>query len=208
MDLMAALNWRYAVRKFSEQTIDEHRLRALLMATCQSASSYGLQPYRLLLVTSAEIRKQLLEHSLGQEKVAYSSHLLIFATQTNIGDDTVRQYVEQVMRVRQLSLGQLTNMSDHYRQALAIQTSAEKLIWAQQQTYIALGNFLTCAALMSIDTCPMTGINARGYDEILGLAAKQLTTTVVCPIGIRHPDDTSANLKKVRFDYDEMVVTY
>jgi nitroreductase len=112
------------------------------------------------------------------------------------------------MRVRQVSSAELTNMTNHYQQALAVKTPEERLIWAQQQTYIAVGNFLTCAALMSIDTCPMTGIDEQGYDEILGLTAKNLTTTVVCPIGIRHPNDASAHLKKVRFDYDEMVVTH
>ena len=97
-------------------------------------------------------------------------------------------------------------MSDHFKAALAVMTEQQRQEWAHQQAYIALGNLLTCAALMKIDTCPMTGFEREGFDKVLGLAGKGLTTSVLCPIGKRHPDDTSASMKRVRFDQDELVI--
>lgn len=181
MNIMKALLWRYAVRKFSDEMIDEDQVQKLLTATRLSASSFGLQPYRLLVVKSAKTRQQLLKHSLGQEKVAKCSHLIIFAAQTNIGDETVNRYVDKVSKIRGVPLDKLQNMADHFKTALAVKTDRQKQEWAHQQAYIALGNFLTCAAMMEIDTCPMTGFEVEGYDKVLGLAEKGLTTSGQAP---------------------------
>jgi nitroreductase/dihydropteridine reductase len=205
MNLINALNWRYAVREFSSETIALEQLQQLVDATRLSASSYGLQPYQLLVIRSPAIRQQLVEFSLGQDKVANCSHLIVFAAHTNIGDGTVDRYIKQFSQTRTVEVSQLVNMQEHYKAALAVMDKTERQAWAHQQAYIALGNFLTCAALMQIDTCPMTGIEFNGYDRVLGLREKNLTTTAVCPIGIRHPQDTSAREKKVRFDAQDMV---
>ena len=206
-NVIEALNWRYAVRKFSSDVISEKQLEALLTATRLSASSYGLQPYRLLVVKSAEVRKELLKYSMGQDKVLNSSHLIVFAAQTNIGDWIVDDYVNKVSRVRSIPIEELQNMSDHFKSALAVKSEQQKKEWAQNQTYLAVGNFLTCAAMMKIDTCPMGGFEVEGYDKVLGLAEKGLTTAVICPIGKRHSDDSLAGLPKVRFDAEEMIFT-
>lgn len=205
MNLMKALHWRYAVREFSGDNIAPEQLQQLLEATRLSASSYGLQPYHLLVIESPGVRQQLVEFSLGQDKVAHCSHLIIFAAHTNVGNVTVDRYIQQFSAVREVAPTDLHNMAEHYKAALAQMNNAQRQEWAHQQAYIALGNFLTCAALLEIDTCPMTGIEAEGYDWVLGLREKNLTTTAVCPIGIRHPIDTSAKQKKVRFDLQDMV---
>jgi nitroreductase / dihydropteridine reductase len=205
MNLMKALHWRYAVREFSGDSIAPEQLQQLLEATRLSASSYGLQPYHLLVIESPRVRQQLVEFSLGQDKVANCSHLIIFAAHRNVGDVTVDHYIQQFSAVRKVAVTELHSMSQHYKAALAQMNDAQRQEWAHQQAYIALGNFLTCAALMEIDTCPMTGIEAEGYDWVLGLREKNLTTTAVCPIGIRHAMDNSARQKKVRFDLQDMV---
>lgn len=205
MNLINALNWRYAVREFSANIIAPEQVQQLLDATRLSASSYGLQPYHLLVVQSPAIRQQLVEFSLGQDKVANCSHLIVFAAHTNIGDATVNRYIKQFSQTRGVEASQLVNMQEHYKAALAVMDKNQRQEWAHQQAYIALGNFLTCAALMAIDTCPMTGIEFEGYNRVLGLREKNLTTTAVCPIGIRHPQDASAREKKVRFDAQDMV---
>jgi len=206
MNMIKALRWRYAVKRFANEAIDEADVHQLLAATRLSASSYGMQPYRLLVVRSPDIRHELLAHSLGQEKVAQCSHLIVFAAQTNIGDDTVEKYVNQVSAVRNVPTSELTGMSDHFKAALMAMTPQQRQEWAHQQAYIALGTFLTCAATMEIDCCPMTGFERNGFDKVLGLADRNLTTTAICPIGKRHPDDASAHAKKVRFDMDELVI--
>lgn len=205
MNLIKALHWRYAVREFSSDSIAPEQLQQLLEATRLSASSYGLQPYHLLVIESPRIRQQLVEFSFGQDKVANCSHLIIFAAHTNVGDATVDRYIQQFSAVREVAPTQLHNMAQHYKAALAQMNNAQRQEWAHQQAYIALGNLLTCAALLEIDTCPMTGIEAQGYDWVLGLREKNLTTTAVCPIGKRHPQDRTAQERKVRFELQDMV---
>ncbi len=205
MNLINALNWRYAVREFSSEKIAPGQLQQLLDATRLSASSYGLQPYHLLVIQSPDIRQQLVEYSLGQDKVAHCSQLIVFAAHTDIGDATVDRYIKLFSKRRGVEVSQLANMQAHYKAALAVKDKSQRQEWAHQQAYIALGNFLTCAALMQIDTCPITGIDFDGYDRVLGLREKNLSTTAVCPIGIRHPQDASAHEKKVRFDAQDMV---
>lgn len=206
MEILDALHWRYAVKQFSNQKVSNADLNKLLNATRLSASSYGLQPYKVIVVTSNELRAQLLPFSYGQDKIANSSHLIIFAAATDIGDATVDRYIAKHAKVTQKAVQDLSRFSAHLKAVFSNKTAGEKQVWAHQQAYIALGNFLTCAAAMKIDSCPMTGIEYSGYDQILGLAEKGLTTSVICPIGYRHEDDLQADTPKVRFDYDEIIM--
>jgi nitroreductase/dihydropteridine reductase len=206
MKLLEALDWRYAVKQFSNEKIAAVELKNLLNATRLSASSYGLQPYNIIVVESSTIRKQLLPFSYGQEKIADSSHLIIFAAHTQVGDVTVDRYIEKHANITNTPYGELDKFSEHMKSALAVKTAEQKQGWAHQQAYIALGNFLTCAAMMKIDSCPMTGFDNAGYDSVLGLFEKGLTTSVICPIGRRHRNDVQALSPKVRFDYDQIVM--
>lgn len=206
MDILEALQWRYAVKRFTSETIEDADIRTLLEATRLSPSGYGLQPYKILVVTDQKIRHELLPHSYGQEKVAESSHLIVIAVDKDIGDHTVDRYIKKHAE----TLGQLpiefSGYANHMKSALERKTAAEKQNWAKNQAFIALGNLLTCAALMKIDSCPMTGFDVRGFDTVLDLHAQGLTSTVICPLGRRHPEDKNADLPKTRFDYHEMVV--
>jgi len=206
MSLLEALNWRYAVKKFSDEIITDTELKKLLNATRLSASSYGLQPYTIIVVESNTVRQRLLPFSYGQDKIANSSHLIIFAAHTQIGDATVDRYINKYALIANKSHSELTDLSMHMKSALAAKTPDQKIEWAHQQAYIALGNLLTCAALMKIDSCPMTGIDNTGYDAVLKLNDKDLTTSVICPIGHRHDNDLQMHSPKVRFDYDEVVM--
>lgn len=207
MTLLSALQWRYAVKQFSQQKVSEQQLKTLLEATRLSASSYGLQPYKVIVVESPTIRAQLLPYSYGQDKVAQSSHLIVFAAHRHIGDNTVDRYIEKHMQVTNKTPEQLSNFALHMKSALKQKSDAQKQEWAHQQAYIALGNLLTCAAAMKIDSCPMTGFDQAGYDQVLTLEQHGLTTTAICPIGYRHQDDAQALVPKVRFDYEEFVMT-
>lgn len=205
-ELEAALNWRYAVKQFSDKKISADKLRKLLEATRLSASSYGLQPYKILVIENAALREQLLPYSYGQDKIANSSHLIVFAVDKQVGDVIVDRYIQKHAQVCDVDIDQLIGYSEHMKSALNAKTTAQQLEWAHQQAYIALGNLLTSAAIMQIDSCPMTGIDSVGYDKVLGLAEKGLTTSVICPLGYRHIDDQQAQSTKVRFDYQEIVM--
>lgn len=206
MQLLQALNWRYAVKKFSEDKVSSVELRALLDATRLSASSYGLQPYKIIVVESKEVRQRLLPYSYGQDKILHSSHLIVFAVHTLIGDVTVDRYINKHAQANRVAPADLAELSDHMKSALAVMKPQEKNEWARQQAYIALGNLLTSAALMKIDSCPMAGFDKEGYDSVLGLAEQELASTVICPIGRRHLEDRQANSPKVRFGYRDIVL--
>lgn len=208
MKVVDALNWRYAVKKFSLDKLSNEEVGTLADATRLSASSYGLQPYKILAVESQAVRAQLLPFSFGQDKVAQSSHLIVIAAQTNIGDATVERYIDKYSQIANKPKSELQNFSNHMKSALAAKTPEQRQEWAHQQAYIALGTLLTCAAMMKIDSCPMTGFDSAGYDAVLGLKDLGLTSTVICPIGRRHGEDTQAQAPKVRFDYDEIVLEF
>ncbi|MEZ5507757.1 MAG: NAD(P)H-dependent oxidoreductase [Gammaproteobacteria bacterium] len=205
MNIHQVLDWRYAVREFSPRTLDGKAVEALLDATRKSASSYGLQPYKMLLIESESTRMALLPHSYGQQKVVSCSHLLVFAAHTDIGNATVDRYVKQCMKIRGQTLSELEGYANHMKQALAAKTPAEKRAWAHQQVHIALGTLLVAAASMQIDSCPMTGFDPKGYDQVLGLEERGLESSVVVALGYRSASDNSAHQKKVRMDYSEMV---
>lgn len=206
MELFDALNWRYAVKQFADKKLPADQVKSLVEAACLSASAYGLQPYSILIVENPAIRQQLLRYSYGQDKVVNSSHLIVFAAHTELGDVTVDRYIEKLAKLHQLPLKALADYSTYIKEDLAAKTPAELQQWAHQQAYIALGNLLTSAALMQIDSCPMTGFDNQGYDQVLKLKEKGLTSTVICPVGYRSADDEQASKPKVRFGYDEMVL--
>lgn len=206
MNVIEALNWRYAVRAFTPQKIDKQVIDELLTATRLSATSYGLQPYRMILVDNIDIRQNLLPHSFGQEKVVDCSHLVVFAAETESGDEMVDRYIHSVAKTRGISTDDLATLAEHIKSVFAGMSPAEKREWAHQQVHIALGTLLTAAAMMKIDTCPMGGIQPHGYDRVLGLSERGLETSVICALGVRHPEDSNARLTKVRYTQSEMVI--
>lgn len=206
MKLLNALNWRYAVREFSDAHIPETLLNTLLEATRLSASSYGLQPYKLALVRSESLKARLLTHSYGQEKVLHSSLLLVFAAETNIGEHTVDRYVNELSKQRRIEVSDIQGYVDHMKSALLTKTQDQRQQWAREQTYIALGNFLTSAAILGIDTCPMTGFDSNAYDQELGFQSKGLQTVAIAALGERSVEDQSASDTKVRIPMEDFLL--
>lgn len=208
MNIISALQWRYSVKRFAPEPVAPALLHQLLEATGLSASAFGLQPYRLLLVESPPLRRRLLACSMGQHKVVEAPHLLVLAADVGPDERLVSRYLARLAEVRGADSAVLSGMADHYLSFLAAQSPGARREWAHQQAYIALGTLLTGAALLGIDSCPMTGIDPAGYDRELGLAEQGLTTTAICTLGYRHPEDAQAGLAKVRLAYDELVRRY
>lgn len=206
MDIQAAMDWRYAVREFSSEKLDDQVVKGLIDATRKSASSYGLQPYRMVLVESEAVRKDLLPFSFGQQKVVDSSHLLVLAADSEIGDRTVERYVSLYLRERQVAYEDIAGYAEHMKRALAAKSPLEKAQWAHQQAYIALGTLLTVAAHEGIDCCPMTGFDRDAYNQVLGLSSRGLESVAIVALGQRSGQDRSADLPKVRIDYEDFVI--
>lgn len=206
MNIHEALEWRYAVREFSPEKLDNQEVEALIEATRKSASSYGLQPYQLIVIQSESVRRILLPHSFGQQKVLDCSHLVVLAAQKDIGDHTVDRYTDRYMEVRGVPYEDIAGYARHMKEALAVKTERERREWAHQQAYIALGTLLTAAAAMRIDSCPMTGFDRKAYDEVLGLTGMGLEASAIVALGHRSLADEHSRLPKVRFDDREMVI--
>ncbi|MER2491208.1 nitroreductase family protein [Catenovulum sediminis] len=198
MNIIEALNWRYAVRQFSPEKIAPAVIQKLVEATRLSASAYGLQPYRLLVVRNRETRNQLLKHSFGQEKVRDCSHLFVLAINTEINEAFLDQHFNMVEQQRDLPSGALNGFANHVKDVMLSMTQAELKVWAENQAHIALGNLLTVAAIEGVDACPMAGFDKSGFDAVLQLPRLGLTSAVICTLGQRADTDLSADYPKVR----------
>lgn len=198
MSPVEALNWRYAVKQFSSRTLDTGLLDQLLEAVRLSPSAFGLQPYRLLLISDPEVRARLLPYSMGQDKVLNSSHLLVFAALEQVDESMITEHIDLLQNSRGGESSDYEGFSAHLKAYLNGMTEQEKRSWADQQLFIALGNCLTSAALLGIDSCPMTGFEPDGYDQVLGLKGEGLRTVAICALGQRDGTDATSAHAKVR----------
>lgn len=204
-DILKSRTWRYATKKFdSSRKVSDEDMQTLLEAIRLSASSYGLQPYHVFVITDQEIKSKLRPVSWNQSQIEDASHLLVFANKPDFGTELVDQYINNVSNTRNIELGKLGQYADFMKSKLMDLSSDAKNNWTARQIYIALGNALQAAAELEIDSTPMEGIEFDKYDEILGLKAKGLTTTVVLALGYRSEDDTTQHLAKVRKSKEEL----
>ncbi|MDA7921366.1 NAD(P)H-dependent oxidoreductase [Verrucomicrobiales bacterium] len=203
--ILDSLNWRYATKVFDPaKKISSADWNALEESLILTPSSFGLQPWEFVLVENPSIREQLVKFSWNQRQVADASHLLVIAIRTDIDAKWVDHFVSRVEEIRG-DQGAFTGYRDMMAGFVSNLDEDGVKQWAKLQTYIALGQFMTCAALMEIDACPMEGFVADQYDEILGFKDKNLTTAVLCPAGYRSDEDKYAHLPKVRFPKDQMI---
>jgi nitroreductase len=206
--VVRSLDWRYAVKKFdADRKIPASDWVAIERSLVLTPSSFGLQPWKFVVVSDPEVRRRLVAASWNQRQVADASHLVVFAIVKDLGPAHVDAFLSRTADVRGVPVASL----DGYRKVVLGFLARPKdqfdvNAWAAHQVYIALGNFMTAAAVMGIDTCPMEGIVPAQYDEILGLAPKGLATVVVGVAGYRAADDGYASAKKVRFDAKDVIV--
>ncbi len=205
--LLGRLHWRYATKKFDPaKKIHPNIWSALEQALVLSPSSYGLQPYRFVVVNDPELRKKLRAVSWDQPQVTDASHVVVFARKLIITEADVEKFVALIADTRSAARSSLQGYFNMMVGDLVTgPRSAWIQEWAARQTYLALGSLLTSAALLGIDACPMEGLDPARYDEILGLPATGFGTTNICALGYRADDDKYADLKKVRFPSDELI---
>jgi len=206
--LLAQLNWRYATKQFDPK----RKISAQDWATIEDAllltpSSGGLQPWKFIVVTDPAVRAKLLPASYGQEKVSTASHLVVFAAKNNLGEADVDAHLNNVAKIQGVPIETLAPLRGMLVGGIVkSMDETARNAWARNQTYIALGNLLTSAALLGIDACPMEGFDRAQYDEILGLKAKGLASAVIATLGYRLTADTYASAPKVRFPKEQIFV--
>lgn len=201
------LNWRYACKKFdTTKKIREADWNVLAESLHLSASSYGLQPWKFIVVQTPELRQKLLPLSWGKTPVTDASHFIVLTYNEKVDETHITKFINQTAKVRGVDPQTLDGYKNMMIGDLVKGPRAQTINWwAQRQTYIAMGSFLTTAALMEIDTLPMEGLDPAGYDKALGIEGSGYKTVAAIACGYRAEDDKYQHAKKVRFDLNDVI---
>ena len=201
------LQWRYATKRFdSTQTLSDEKLNILKETFNLTATSYGLQPLKLVVVSNTDLKAQLVPLTFNQPQVRDASHVLVLCIEKNIDANFIVDHFKRVEGVRNTP----RTILDPFEKAL-INNFSEKQTpeirqWMANQLYLTLGALLTVCALENIDACPIEGFEPKKYDDLLGLDEKGLESVIVLPVGYRDESDFFISLKKVRRGVDELII--
>ncbi len=206
--LVKQLQWRYAVKKFDPaRKIPAAQWQALESALLLSPSSFGLQPWRFIVVNDPSVRAQLRAASWNQTQIVDASHLVVFAIKKDLNAADVEHFVQRIAQVRGVSA---ESLSQYKQMMLDFVAQASKGFdinaWSGRQLYLAVGVFLASAAVLGIDACPMEGLEPDAYDKILGLDKQGYHTLTVATAGYRDADDKYAAIPKVRYASEEVLI--
>jgi len=207
-DLLQKLQWRYATKKMNPaKRVPEEAVERILESVRLTATSSGLQPYDVIVVTNAELREQIKPHAWGQEQITDCSHLLVFAAWDNYTVERINTMFDLVNQQR----GFTSEGWEAYRQKLLaaypVRDAETNYQHAARQAYIGVGTALIAAAYEEVDSTPMEGFDPDKVDEILGLRERGLRSVVMIPLGYRDAEaDWLVNLKKVRRSRDQFVI--
>ena len=205
--LLEALNWRYATKRFDpSKKIPGDMWQTLERALILTPTSYGLQPYQFIVMTDSEKRAELLAHSWNQHQVVDCSHFVVLTARTEMKQADVDKLIARISNVRGVPA---ESMTPYWNMMISDVVNGPRgkaaHEWATRQTYIALGNLMTSAAVLGIDACPMEGLAPHEYDRILNLQNTGYATVVACALGYRAESDKYASLPKVRFEADDLI---
>ncbi len=208
MQLIENLKWRYATKKFDpNKKIADSDLEKIKEAVSLSASSYGLQAYKVLIIEDKELRKQLQPASWGQSQITDASHLIVFCNYSTVGPEVIDNYLKLKAKTQGLNFEDLKGYGDFMKGKIGALPDHALKNWTAKQTYIGLGNLLAACAELKIDACPMEGFEPEQYDNILELSKKGLSAAVIATIGYRSEEDATQGNKKVRKPIDQLFET-
>lgn len=207
MESISALKWRYAAKKFDpEKLLPAEKIEILKKAFNLTATSYGLQPLRLIVVQNKKVQEKLMKASYNQKQVSTASHVLVICIENKIGKDFIENYFKTVQDVRRTPDEVLHPFKESLIGDFEQKPVDEVKIWATHQAYLVLGTLLTVCAVEEIDSCPMEGFEPQRYNEILELQKYGLEAVLSLPVGYRAEDDLFASLKKVRRPLEETII--
>ncbi|MES2981080.1 MAG: NAD(P)H-dependent oxidoreductase [Verrucomicrobiota bacterium] len=205
-ELLEALNFRYATKAFDPtQKIALETWSLIETSLTLTPSSFGLQPWKFIVVNSPEIREKLKAASWGQSQVTDASHLIVLTARTDLSQQDIDTWIARLAEVQGTPLENLAGYASMISSFSSNMSPSEKQAWNTRQVYIALGQLMTAAAVTGIDTCPLEGISSSDYDEILGLKNSGYATAVACALGYRSAEDGYAKAKKARFSASALI---
>jgi len=202
--VLDAMQRRYATKAYdTSKKVSADDLHTILEAMRLAPSSFGLQPWKFIVVENTETREQLKANSRGQPQVTDASHLIVLAVKKAITEADVDAYMQSVASTRNMPIEALAEYKWMIIGTVGSRDEASMHAWNAKQAYIALGIWILTAAQLHIDATPMEGFDASKYDEVLGLG--DYTTAVIMPIGYRAESDQSQHYAKVRFSAEQIV---
>ena len=205
MNYIESLQKKNNVKKFNpEKKISPEILRNILSAGQLSVSSLGLQPYKIFVIESDEMKNKLIPAFRNPSQISTCSHLIVLATKKNVEEKYVDGYFRHITEVREVPMESLDLFRKSIDQYIRSLSEEEEFHWHQKQAYIVLGQMIFAAALEEVDSCPMEGFNENLMIEILGIDSSIETATVTLALGYRAEDDHFQHLKKVRKPEDKL----
>lgn len=206
-DVVSQLEWRYATKKFdSTKKIDKETWNQIEEGLRLTPSSFGLQPWKFVVVTDQKTKEELVSVSMNQSQPADCSHLVVICRVEKLDKEYVEHYIDAIANTRGVTQDSLAGFRDMMVNFLAKKDAEQLQAWASAQCYIALGTLMSTASALHIDNCPMEGFAKNEYDRILKLEERGLRSVVLCALGFRAEDDKYAQAKKVRFPADEVII--
>lgn len=204
--LIASLSWRYATKKFDPtRKISAEAWDALEASLVLTPSSFGLQPWKFIVVQDSAIRAELRQESWGQPQVTEASHYVVLTARTDLDSADIDAWISRMTEVQGSTREEIAPLEGMIRGFAQAMSHEARHLWNVRQVYIALGQLMTSTALLGIDACPMEGISAVGYDRILGLEGSGYASAVACAVGYRAADDKYAGIPKARFDRSRVI---
>lgn len=205
-DIITKLEWRYATKEFDpDRKVSEENLHVLLESARLAPSSYGLQPWKFIVIENKGLREKLKEVAWNQSQITDASHLVVLCRLCCLDESHVEKHVAKTSELRAVSLEDLSGFKTMMIGDIKNRTKEGLEHWMAKQVYIALGFMLHTAAQMQIDTCPMEGFDPKKFDEILGLEKLGVNSVVLCAIGYRKDGDKLAKAAKARFHKEEVI---
>jgi nitroreductase/dihydropteridine reductase len=199
MELLNALNWRYATKKMNGQPVSKDKVNAILDAAHLAPTSSGLQPFEIIVVTNQELKNKIQAIAFGQSQIIDCSHLLIFAAWDNYTAERIDEVFARTVAERGVPAGAMDDYKNRLKGMYTALTPEQNFAHAARQAYIGFGMALAAAAELKVDSTPMEGFDSIALDELLNLKEKGLKSVTLLPLGYRDTEnDWLVNLKKVR----------
>jgi len=206
-NILERLQWRYATKKFdSSRKLSEDKVNILKESFNLTATSYGLQPLKMVVIQNEDLQKSLVPHTMNQLQVQDASHVLVLCVEDQLTSNYIKEYFKKVEAIRETPRAILQPFELFLLEEFSSKDPKMVQTWMEKQAYLALGNLLTVCALEEIDACPIEGFIPAKYDEVLKLEEKGLRSILVLPVGYRAEDDFNSNLKKVRRGIEKVII--
>lgn len=204
--LLSALRWRYATKQFDvSRKIPADVWDALEESLVLTPSSFGLQPWKFIVVRDPAVRAKLQPESWNQPQVTEASHFVVLTARTDLDSHDIEAWIARMAEAQGKTPADLAPLKGMIAGFAETMSCEARHAWNTRQVYIALGQLMTAAAVLGIDTCPMEGISAAAYDRILGLENSGYATAVACALGYRSADDKYAAAPKARFARERVI---